>query len=377
MHRPTSRRARAQQRFTLALSLGLGLILALLLASAPASAQSCILTRLDSPVVDAFDPSLALSLDESRWEVSFAWRYGHADRHFVGTEEQTERRAENSQVENDVHLLDVGLRYRFSKKTDLALGIPYLMARREGPIRDENRQLIGRQVRSNTRGIGDITLVANHLIFDPGTHPRGNIGVGGGIKLPTGENSAHDTLLVLDDNGELVPEVRTADQSVQPGDGGFGFILQASAFRVLDQQGRFAIYGSATYIIEPETDSGVYTYRSRPGEEIMSIADQYAARLGFQVAFGQSGWSAGLGARLEGIPVHDLFGSSDGFRRPGYILSAEPSANWTRGANSLSFSIPIAIQRNRQASVPDIRNGTHGDASFPDYIVLVGYSRRF
>ena len=355
--------------------------LAMLVASlahlpAPALAQSCILTRLDSPVVDAFDPALSEDLEESRWEVSFAWRYGNADRHFVGTDEQEHRRAENSQVENEVHLLDLGVRYRFSERTNVSLGIPYLMAVRSGPIRHDG-ELVGRQVRSNTRGVGDISVTANHLLFDPETHPRSNVSIGLGIELPTGESSAHDTLLVVDENGELVPQVRTADQSVQLGDGGFGFIVQASAFQILNQAGTFALYGSGIYVIAPETDSGVYTYRSRPGEQIMSIADQYAGRVGLQLAVPRSGWSFGLGARIEGIPVHDLFGSSAGFRRPGYIVSAEPSVNWTRGPHSLSLSVPIAVQRNRQRSVPDIANGHHGDASFPDFIVLAGYSRRF
>lgn len=368
---------RPLDRHSLWLSLAVGCVaLGSLVTVLPAQAQSCILTRLDSPVVDAFDPSLGLDIEESRWDVSFSWRYGHADRHFVGTEEQKYRRAENSQVENDVHLLDLGVRYRFSKQNDVVLGVPYLMARREGPIRNADRELIGRQVRSNTRGLSDISVIANHLIWDPSVHPRSNISIGLGIKLPTGQNSATDTSLILDDNGELVPQVRTADQSVQPGDGGFGFIVQASGFRVLNHSGTFALYASGTYIIEPETDSGVYTYRSRSGEEIMSIADQYAARAGVQLSLGRSGWNIGLGGRLEGIPVHDLFGSSEGFRRPGYILSVEPSVSWTKGPHSVSFSVPIAVERNRQRSVPDIANGTHGDASFPDYILLASYSRR-
>lgn len=351
------------------------LAFALFSSSVPAWAQSCILTRLDSPVVDAFDPKLSTSLDDSRWEASFAWRYGHADRHFVGTDEQEHRQAENSQVENEVNLIDFGLRYRFTEQTHVALGVPYLMAVRSGPIRYQG-ELVGRQVRSNTRGVGDVTVIANHLLWNPVEHPRSNISVGLGIKLPTGDNSAHDSLLVPDEDGDLVREVRTVDQSVQAGDGGFGLVVQASAFRILNQTGTFAVYGSGTYIVAPEGDSGVLTYRSRPGEEVMSIADQYAGRAGFQLAAG-GGWSFGLGARIEGIPVHDLIGSSDGFRRPGYILSAEPSVNFTRGPHSVTLSIPVAVERNRQRSVPDIRNGHHGDASFPDFVVLAGYSRRF
>jgi hypothetical protein len=130
--------------------------------------------------------------------------------------------------------------------------------------------------------------------------------------------------------------------------------------------------------VAPETDSGVLTYRSREGEEIMSIADQYVARTGVQVAPGSwNGLGLGLGARIEGIPPHDLVGSSDGFRRPGYILSVEPTLSWTRGMNTFRFSLPVAIERNRQRSVPDIRNGHHGDASFPDYLVLASFSHRF
>lgn len=344
--------------------------------SGPALGQSCILTRLDSPVVNAFDPTIMMELEDSRWEVSFAWRYGKAARHFVGTEEQHHRREENSQVENDVNLFDLGVRYRLTAQTDFALGVPYLMAVRSGPLRNDDREVIAREVRSNTRGMGDITLVSNHKLWDPVTHPRSNITLGGGIKFPTGANSLVDSRLRENDQSELVPTVETADQSVQPGDGGFGLVLQASGYRLLNADGTFAFYGSGTYIVAPESDSGVYTYRSRAGEEIMSIADQYAGRLGFQAAIPESGWSLGLGGRIEGIPVEDLVGSSDGFRRPGYIISAEPSASWTRGKHTVSMSVPIAVQRNRQVSVPDMQNNHHGDASFPDYIVLLSYSQR-
>jgi hypothetical protein len=172
--------------------------------------------------------------------------------------------------------------------------------------------------------------------------------------------------------------VETADQSVQPGDGGWGLVLQASGYRLFNASGTLAGYFSGSYIVEPEKTSGTLTYRNAPEEAVMSIADQYVARLGVQVSgLSWRGWSIGLGARLEGIPVHDLFGSSEGFRRPGYILSAEPSLSWTRGAHTVQLATPVAIERNRQRSVPDLQRGRHGDASFPDYVVMLGYSRRF
>jgi hypothetical protein len=84
-----------------------------------------------------------------------------------------------------------------------------------------------------------------------------------------------------------------------------------------------------------------------------------------------------MGGRIEGVPVHDLIGSSEGFRRPGYAVSAEPSVSWRRGPHTVSLTVPIAVERNRQRSVPDLARGSHGDAAFADYVVLAGYWRRF
>ena len=55
----------------------------------------------------------------------------------------------------------------------------------------------------------------------------------------------------------------------------------------------------------------------------------------FQIGFkgGLKNVSVALGGRLEGIPVHDLVGGSEGFRRPGYIVSAEPQRNYHSNGN--------------------------------------------
>jgi hypothetical protein len=336
-------------------------------------AQSCVLTRLDSPVLSAFDP---LTQDQE-WELTFAWRYGRSDRHFVGSEEQEERQREGSEVVNSVHLADLALRYKVDSQTSVSVGVPYLMADREGPIRNEQRELQGRELRSSTRGIGDITVVGHRLLWDPETHRRSNVSLGLGIKIPTGA-TALSGVRTRYQNGEPVRTIETADQSVQPGDGGFGLVLEASGFSMFNKSDTVAGYLSALYILSPESTSGVQTFRSAPGEEVMSIADQYVARFGLQFApISWEGIALGIGARVEGIPVHDLVGSSDGFRRPGYLLSFEPSVSWTRGVHRFTVSLPIALERNRQASVPDRARGAHGDASFPDYLVLAGYSIRF
>jgi len=327
-------------------------LLGLILIPAWAQAQSCVLTRLDSPVLNAFDSEFDPDAEAQKWQATFAWRYGYSHRHFVGTDEQEERAEEHSQVVNNVNLADFALRYSFNSQTSITVGIPYLMATRDGALRDENRHVIKRYQRSSNRGIGDITVVGNRLLWDPATHRRANVNLTFGVKLPTGENMQPENRISLVDGEEVVTS-ETGDFSVQPGDGAFGIVVGASGYKILNPSGSFAGYGSVTYIFEPETTNGVLRPGANVGEEEVSASDQYVARLGVQMGPASwKGWSAGLGGRIEGIPVHDVFGSSYGRRRPGYMISIEPSVNWSRGPHTLSFAMPWAVERNRSAVSP-------------------------
>ena len=312
----------------------------------------------------------------NKWQVSTSWRFQRSDRHFVGSEEQEERQEEGSEVVNNIHLLDIGIRYNASERLSFSLGIPYLMATRSNAIRGANREILDRTT-TQARGIGDVTLTARRLLWEPKAHPDGNIAVGFGVKLPTGANNVVDTRQRFV-GGRIVNSVETVDQSIQPGDGGFGFVLDFQGYRRIAHSG-FVGYLSTTYLFNPEGDSGVATFRTNLGEETMSIADQYLARLGATYSSAAwHGWSASLGGRLEGVPVEDVFGSSEGFRRPGYAISAEPSVSYSKGPHAVTFALPIALYRNRTRSVPDrLQPGRHGDAAFADYVVLLGYTRKF
>lgn len=314
---------------------------------------------------------------KERWQVSLGWRYQKSDRHFRGIHEEPHRQAEGSEVINTIHVPDLSIRYNFNPRTSLSLGLPFLTAERSLPIRNEQRDVIGRTV-MQSGGIGDITVVGRRLLFDPEKRPRGNLSVGFGLKFPTGDHDEIDIRERLVD-GEIVRSAQTVDQSVQPGDGGFGFLIDASGFRQLGKSGQFAGYLSGVYLFNPEETNGVETFRRRENEAIMSVADQYLFRIGaLAVPRSWKGWGVGLGGRIEGVPVHDLIGGSEGFRRPGYAISVEPSVTWTRGPHSVSMAIPIAVQRNRQRSVPDLEEpGRIGDAAFADWVLLLGYFRRF
>ena len=114
----------------------------------------------------------------------------------------------------------------------------------------------------------------------------------------------------------------------------------------------------------------------------MSVPDQVLIRFGASLAVKK--WDFSLGFRDDALPARDLVGGSDGFRRPGHILSAEPGATLRISKNAALYAyLPIAVIRDRVQSVPDIRGTeltgkyTQGDAAFADYVVNVGLTVKF
>ncbi|HWR83811.1 MAG TPA: hypothetical protein VN285_10965 [Candidatus Deferrimicrobium sp.] len=326
---------------------------------------------MDAPVIGA---EASPFLERSAWRGGVSWRYQRSFRHFVGSDEQIEREEEGSQVINSIHLADVWFQYGLSDRMSLTVSVPYLMATRSLPIRDENRVVIGRSTMT-ARALSDITVVARRWMKDPVHCKSWNVQLGLGVKLPTGPNDVLDTRTNYEDSA-YVTNVQSVDQSIQPGDGGFGFLVDMQAFRRLFG-GKAVAYLSGTYLSNPENTNGVLTYRSRASEAVMSVADQYVLRAGAGAAVpGVTGLGFSLGGRVEGVPAEDLIGSSDGFRRPGYAVSIEPLLSLDVGAMNIGAAVPIALYRNRVRSVSDRADDRHGDAAFADYLILVGVSRR-
>ena len=101
-------------------------------------------------------------------------------------------------------------------------------------------------------------------------------------------------------------------------------------------------------------------------------------RLGANVAVNDLQFSGGV--RIEGLPADDLLGGSNGFRRPGYVISLEPVVAYKVKETQFYLSVPVAMVRNRIQSVPDKKRTeitgvyAHGDAAFADYSINLGVS---
>lgn len=309
------------------------------------------------------------------WSASFGWRYQKSDRHFVGSHYEEQRDLEESQVINNLNMADLNIRYQATKRTELSVGVPFVMATRSQALRNPQREIIERY-QTQARGIGDVVFSARRWMFDPDTHLGGNLQLGVGVKLPTGPNNITDTFRRFE-GGQIANVVRTVDQSIQPGDGGFGIMVDYNVFKGV-MGGKMTLYSNGAYLMNPQETSNVLTYRGGAGERIMSIADQYLLRGGAAFAIpGSQRMLGALGLRVEGVPVRDLFGGDSWFRRPGVAVSLEPQITIANGKHGVTVGVPIAIYRNRFKSVWDLQRDGHGDAAFADWLLMFGYSRRF
>jgi hypothetical protein len=233
-------------------------------------------------------------------------------------------------------------------------------------------------------GIGDTIITGRYWVARPTPQSHQNLSVGLGIKLPTGNDRATDRFLDRVDpaTGERFYTVRPVDQSIQPGDGGWGIVAEFQAFKAFS---RFTAFASGSYLSNPREQNDYLRNPTAtnpdPSSAYYSIADQFGARVGVGTAVKRFGLS--VAARLEGVPSSDLIGGSMGWRRPGYSVAIEPGVSYSWQRYAVSLSVPIMVRRVRNQNVSDKlateRTGVfrEGDAAFADYVVIMGFSRRF
>jgi hypothetical protein len=328
------------------------------------------------------------SSSKAGWQFTTSARYFKSFRHFSGTEENKDRLVQHSEVINHTTIFDMGLTRVVNDRWSFMIDVPVINNGRSSLY--EHGLVNGAYIKkerhsTHSFGIGDVRLAAYRWLLDPQKNHKGNIQLGAGIKLPTGDYNYKDYWYNVGPNG--TKELRTVDQSIQLGDGGTGITLELNTFYNI--KSNFGVYGNFYYLSNPREQNGTRTYRETltpalANEAIMSVPDQYMARAGFNYSFNHAkGLSLAAGARLEGIPVHDIIGGSGDFRRPGYILSVEPSINYAFKTVSLFASVPFATVRNRTQSVTDKENSitrntfVRGDAAFADYSVNIGASFKF
>lgn len=334
--------------------------------------QGCVAIRQFSGIGNAVGQLNVQSKGD--WNLSTNYRYFKSFRHFRGTHEEPERVEQGTEVINWSHGVDFNVSYAFTDRFYGLISLPFSYNERSSLYEH------GRQSRHVTysQGLADIRIGAGYWLLSGEKANKGNLSIGLGLKLPSGNFNSQSTFYNVGPNG--TPERRPVDQSIQLGDGGFGIMLESQGLKEF-KSSLFGYY-NAFYLLNPRNTNGTQTFRARQSEAIMSVPDQFALRAGIFYGIKKiHGLGVSLGGRLEGVPVRDLIGESEGFRRPGYVISVEPGVSYMLGSVTATLNVPVALVRNRTRSLTDIADSTpdnfrHGDAAFADYLINFGVAWR-
>jgi len=326
-------------------------------------------------------PDSSLTSDGGSWVLNINTRYFMSNKHFKGDVYQKERIKNGNEVINHQFATDFSLIRVFNDRWSAMIDVPIISNARSSKYEHNVPPNLNNERHSmHSFGLGDIRVAAYRWLFNPATSPKANVQVGLGIKFATGVYDYKDYWQNVGPGGK--PELRTVDQSIQLGDGGTGLTLEINSYA--NVKNNLGLYANAFYLSNPRQNNGVRTYRelvsaSLANEAISSVPDQFMARLGANYAFDKFVVSAG--GRIEGIPIHDVIGGSGDFRRPGYVISVEPSLTYQLSKVNIYASVPAAVYRKRTQSVTDRARSTattfvNGDAAFADYSVNLGISFR-
>ncbi len=230
-------------------------------------------------------------LGAHEWRVAVGYRYLHGNQFFVGDQVTT---TFGPPIIYHIHSADVTVTYAATDRLSLSLTVPVLDGTQSAVRADTVRH------DAHAFGLGDISLVASAWLLNPQTHTKGNVAFGMGVKAPTGSNKFAGDFFRANGSSIQYP----VDQSIQPGDGGWGFILQMQAFRRLFA--RAFAYVAGAYLVSPRALSDVS--RPPPNTAVYwSVPDVYSGRAGLMYALlPAQGVSVSLGGRIDGIPYHDL-----------------------------------------------------------------------
>jgi hypothetical protein len=266
----------------------------LLIAAPNASAQGCVLIRQTSPM---FGTNAAVDQSVGSWNVSLTWRNSTADHHYNGTVEQVQRQILGTNVVNKQNAITLSAAYQWTPRLSVNVGVPFINASWSIPS-PITVGALGPRAQQDGRGLGDITALTRVALFNPQTHHTWNIMVGGGVKLPTGNNDYKDRNPGISGQDNTL---RPVDSSVQPGDGGWGVLLDAQGFRSFK---RVMAFGSGTYLANPRNTNNTPSILPRDAGERGVVGQLGAGSI--PRASGRDSWPAPPGVGLARVARRGL-----------------------------------------------------------------------
>ncbi len=296
-----------------------------------------------------------------KFQLSVGWRYAKASRSYFDSR-LNHNFTDLWKPVIRLSVLDVTARYRLGSRTSVVATLPVVMNRFSmifPPLSPSRGQRDGWP----STGVGDLSIYSQTLLFNPKAHPFGNIAIGGGLKLPTGNWNLKE--LIPDETGRNLSKRAVFPPAIMPGDGGLGVIVGYEAYKTLRWPNFLrssSVFSSGSYLINPRNTNGTRSIISNLG---VPLTANFLSRLTNSVADGYS-ISAGFAwrppyvweyprlkslrlmavAKYEGLNSHDLIGRDDGFRQPGYALAAGPGLSYSYGRDTFIAEVPIVFNRH-------------------------------
>ncbi len=303
--------------------------------------------------------------DPGQLQVGISYRYLSASDFFVGREQHDELGPFGRPLDFKLHSFTASVNYALTERFSVALNIPFSTG-------EETRLYPDRKYHtSSASGIGDIHLVGSAWLWDPLNVPRGNISLGLGMKAPTGSNKSpgYDWSA----SGDSTPA--TLDQAIQLGDGGWGVLFQAEAFRRI--RDRSFAYASGQYLANPKEKTNIVSPRN-PAQRL-AVPDLYSVRAGLSsVILPTRHVTLSLGMRQDATTRADLIGGKDlSFRRPAVVGYYDPGISMTTGSNTFYVNVPTRAYQNFRNDYSYKPGEPVGGGDLARYLVFVGYTHRF
>jgi hypothetical protein len=322
-----------------------------------------------------------------KWMINISGRYFKAYQSFKGTTKVPAPHLKADRFTNVNRTLNISINKALENNWSLALDVPVYSNASIG--KQEHKS--GERHSTKAFGLGDIRFTVHKWILKHTPTRKGNIELGLGIKLPTG-NYQYMDYFYYDPADPGAKKLAPVDPSIQLGDGGTGFTTEINAFYIFNNH--LSLYGNFFYLINPRDQNGVSNQHGNPpanhvdtlvfksGMDVNSVPDNYTIRTGANYTFFDK-LVLTTGFRYEGAPAHDLFGGNNGLRRVGHIFSFEPGLQFklNRGFIYSFFTLPLA--RGTIKTVPDkVYSELSGSdyitmGRFANYLVFVGYAFTF
>ena len=344
----------------------------LLLVSFYAHSQGCIAIRN----LTGFGQFAIPEYNEEpfKWLVNANARYSEFTKTYVGSEEVPV--PQEDQPYSNTFIVDFAITRIYEKGWSITVDIPIMAASRRtyqehgGPTGDHVKHT------TNSFGIADVRVTAYKWLLDVTQPHKGNIQLGLGLKLPTGDYRYEDFFYKP---GRVSAPV---NPTLQLGDGGTGFVIEINGFYTINSS--LGLYGNLFYLFSPRDINGTESMSPAGsyspaeisvGANITSVPDAYTIRGGANLKLGQAViWG---GVRWEGVPVNDAIGGSNGQRRAGYSVSVEPGFNYNFKKSTVFLFFPLPIYQTMNQTVPDKELNRPSRGGVTDYLLFLGTVFKF